>query len=236
MAYEGQPSPQGLYDPQHDHDSCGVGFVVHLKGQKSHRIIEQGLQILINLSHRGACGCEVNTGDGCGILMQMPDRFLRRETAALGFTLPPVGEYGAGLTFLPHDPAARAQIEQLSKKLESELVGLQTKLKEAQTRQQTQASMLSEVAAAQLAKDIDRLNREFTFKQQEAQSELQTMQQDLLADFEKKVLPILEALAKEKNLHAVFNVADSGAVYVFPGLNLSPELVKRVDAQYSAKK
>lgn len=129
-----------------------------------------------------------------------------------------------------------AQIEQLSKKLESELVGLQTKLKEAQTRQQTQASLLSEVAAAQLSKDIDRLNREFTFKQQEAQSELQTMQQDLLADFEKKVLPILEALAKEKNLHAVFNVADSGAVYVFPGLNLSPELVKRVDAQYSAKK
>ena len=132
--------------------------------------------------------------------------------------------------------AGTAQIEQLSKKLESELVALQTKLKEAQTRQQTQASMLSEVAAATLAKDIDRLNRELQFKQQEAQSELQTMQQDLLADFEKKVLPILEALAKEKALHVVFNVADSGAVYVFPGLNLSPELVKRVDAQYSSKK
>ena len=132
--------------------------------------------------------------------------------------------------------AGTSQIEALSKKLENELVGLQTKLKEAQTRQQTQASLLSEVAAATLAKDIDRLNREFTFKQQEAQSELQAMQADLLADFEKKVLPVLEALAKEKGLHAVFNVADSGAVYVFPGLNLSPELVKRVDAQYSSKK
>lgn len=132
--------------------------------------------------------------------------------------------------------AGTTQMEQLSKKLESELVGLQTKLKEAQTRQQTQASLLSETASAQLAKDIDRLNREFTFKQQEAQSELQTMQADLLADFEKKVLPILESLAKERNLHAVFNVADSGAVYVFPGLNLSPELVKRVDAQYQTKK
>jgi len=132
--------------------------------------------------------------------------------------------------------AGTTQMEQLSKKLEAELVGLQTKLKEAQTKQQTQSALLSEVAAAQLAKDIDRLNREFTFKQQEAQSELQTMQQDLLADFEKKVLPILELLAKERNLHAVFNVADSGAVYVFPGLNLSPELTKRVDAQYSAKK
>ncbi|MEO6222712.1 MAG: OmpH family outer membrane protein [Vicinamibacterales bacterium] len=129
-----------------------------------------------------------------------------------------------------------AQIEQLSKKLESELVALQTKLRESQSRQQTQASLLSEVAAAQLAKDIDRLTRELTFKQQEAQSELQTMQADLLSDFEKKVLPILETMAKEKNLHAVFNVADSGAVYVFPGLNLSPELVKRVDAQYTAKK
>ena len=132
--------------------------------------------------------------------------------------------------------AGTTQMEQLSKKLETELVGLQTKLKEAQTRQQTQSSLLSETAAAQLAKDIDRLNREFTFKQQEAQSEMQAAQADLLQDFEKKVLPILEALAKEKNLHAVFNVADSGAVYVFPGLNLSPELVKRVDAQYSAKK
>ena len=129
-----------------------------------------------------------------------------------------------------------AQMEQLSKKHEADLVGLQTKLKEAQTRQQTQSSLLSEAAAAQLAKDIDRLNREFTFKQQEAQSELQTLQSELLADFEKKVLPILESMAKEKNLHIVFNVADSGAVYVFPGLNLSPELVKRVDAQYSAKK
>lgn len=132
--------------------------------------------------------------------------------------------------------AGSSQLEALSKKWESELTGLQTKLKDAQSKQQSQAQLLSEVAAAQLAKDIDRLNREFTFKQQEAQSELQTMQADLLADFEKKVLPILEALAREKNLHAVFNVADSGAVYVYPGLNLSPELVKRVDAQYSAKK
>lgn len=132
--------------------------------------------------------------------------------------------------------AGSAQMEQLSKKLEGELTALNTKLKEAQTKQQTQSALLSEVSAAQLAKDIDRLTRELNFKQQEAQSELQTMQADLLADFEKKVLPILEALAKERNLHAVFNVADSGAVYVFPGLNLSPELVKRVDAQFAAKK
>lgn len=132
--------------------------------------------------------------------------------------------------------AGSQQYEALGKKLEGELTGLQTKLKDAQTRQQTQANLLSEVAAANLAKDIDRLTRELTFKQQEAQSELQTLQQDLLGDFEKKVMPILESLAKERNLHIVFNVENSGAVYVFPGLNLSPELVKRVDAQYSAKK
>ncbi len=128
------------------------------------------------------------------------------------------------------------QYEAVGKKLEGELTGLQTKLKDAQTRQQTQGALLSEVAAATLAKDIDRLTRELTFKQQEAQSELQTLQQDLLGDFEKKVMPILESLAKERSLHIVFNVENSGAVYVFPGLNLSPELVKRVDAQYSAKK
>ncbi len=132
--------------------------------------------------------------------------------------------------------AGSTQYEALGKKLQTELEGLQAKLKDAQTRQQTQANLLSEVAAANLAKDIDRLTRELTFKQQEAQSELQTLQQDLLGDFEKKVMPILESLAKERNLHIVFNVENSGAVYVFPGLNLSPELVKRVDAQYSAKK
>lgn len=132
--------------------------------------------------------------------------------------------------------AGSSQLEALSKKLESELSAIQTKLKEAQTKQQTQSQLLSEVVAAQLAKDIDRLTRELNFKQQEAQSELETMQADLLQDFQRKVLPILETLAKEKNLHAVFNVADTGAVYVFPGLNLSPELVKRVDAAFPAKK
>lgn len=132
--------------------------------------------------------------------------------------------------------AGSQQLEALSKRLETELTGLQTKLKDAQSKQQSQSQLLSEVAASQLAKDIDRLNREIQFKQQEAQSELQAMQADLLGDFEKKVVPIMEAMAKEKGLYALINVADSGALYVHPGLNLSPELVKRVDAQYPAKK
>ena len=85
-----QPVPaQGLYDPRHEHDACGVGFVVDIKGRKSHTIVSHALQLLVNLLHRGACGCEANTGDGAGILIQMPDRFFRKEAERLGFALPP---------------------------------------------------------------------------------------------------------------------------------------------------
>jgi glutamate synthase (ferredoxin) len=104
---------QGLYDPAHEHDSCGVGFVVDVKGRKSHAIVRKALQVLMNLLHRGACGCEPNTGDGAGILVQMPDRFLRRECARLGFTLPPAGEYGAGLVFLPREPMQADKVRAL---------------------------------------------------------------------------------------------------------------------------
>ncbi len=107
------PGPAGLYDPRQEHDACGVGFVVDIKGRRSHGVIEQGLQILLNLLHRGACGCEANTGDGAGVLIQMPDRFVRKSTAALGFTLPPAGEYGAGLVFLPTGRAEREQLREL---------------------------------------------------------------------------------------------------------------------------
>jgi glutamate synthase (ferredoxin) len=109
----GPPPAQGLYDPRHEHDACGVGFIVNIKGAKSHTIVSQALQVLINLLHRGACGCEVNTGDGAGILIQMPDRFLRKVTAPLGITLPPLTHYGAGMVFLPPDGTLRAQIRHL---------------------------------------------------------------------------------------------------------------------------
>src|SRR5688572_15931377 len=113
----GCPPPQGLYDPTLEKDACGVGFVVHVKGVRSHAIVKQALQLLVNLLHRGACGCEVNTGDGAGILIQMPDKFLRKEARNLGITLPPAGQYGAGCVFLPRDPAARATIEALIEKI-----------------------------------------------------------------------------------------------------------------------
>ena len=107
------PDAIGLYDPRNEHDACGVGFVVDVKGRKSHGVIEKGLQILLNLLHRGACGCEASTGDGAGVLVQMPDRFLRKATADLGFALPPAGRYGAGLVFLPKDRPGREQLRQL---------------------------------------------------------------------------------------------------------------------------
>src|SRR3989442_14093323 len=109
----GPPPAQGLYDPRHEHDACGVGFVVDIKGRKSHAIVRQALQVLINLLHRGACGCEPNTGDGAGILLQMPDKFLRKACARLGITLPAATEYGAGLVFLPRDFLQRDKIQVL---------------------------------------------------------------------------------------------------------------------------
>ena len=95
------PGRQGLYDPRHEHDACGMGFVVNLNGEKSHEIIRKGIEILINLTHRGACGCDPETGDGAGILIQIPHEFFARECAELGFSLPEPGTYGVGMMFLP---------------------------------------------------------------------------------------------------------------------------------------
>lgn len=106
------PQTQGLYDPQFEHDACGVGFIVHQKGNKSHEIVEQGLTILLNLDHRGACGCEANTGDGAGILLQVPHKFLQKVTAAEGFTLPEPGQYGVGMIYCSPDPAVRQKAQE----------------------------------------------------------------------------------------------------------------------------
>jgi glutamate synthase (ferredoxin) len=100
-----------LYDPQFEHEACGVGFVVNIKGRKSHTIIEQALQMLLNLDHRGACGCEANTGDGAGILLQTPHAFFKEVTRSAGFSLPSAAEYGVGMVYMPHDPAQRAECE-----------------------------------------------------------------------------------------------------------------------------
>ncbi|MEO5701138.1 MAG: glutamate synthase large subunit [Casimicrobiaceae bacterium] len=106
------PVRQGLYDPANEHDACGLGFIAHIKGQKSHAIVTQALQILKNLTHRGATGADALQGDGAGILIQLPDAFLRRACGRSGLTLPAVGQYGVGMVFLPKEPASRMACEQ----------------------------------------------------------------------------------------------------------------------------
>jgi glutamate synthase domain-containing protein 2/glutamate synthase domain-containing protein 1/glutamate synthase domain-containing protein 3 len=107
----------GLYSPEQEHDSCGVGVVANIKGVKSHQIVAEGIQVLINLGHRGACGRDPETGDGSGVLIQMPDSFFRIECASLGITLPPLDEYGVGMVFLPHQEDAQAKCEALIEKV-----------------------------------------------------------------------------------------------------------------------
>ncbi len=104
---------QGLYDPWFEHDGCGVGVVADIKGRRSHRVVRQSLEVLVNLGHRGAQGADPKTGDGAGILLQMPHRLFQRECAKLGIDLPEPGRYGVGMVFLPQDPEERALCKRL---------------------------------------------------------------------------------------------------------------------------
>ncbi len=117
MSQSFYPQKQGLYDPAFEHDNCGVGFVCHMKGKKSHKIVRAGIEILENLTHRGACGCDPETGDGAGILMQLPDKFLRKECAKLNIELPAIGDYGAGIVFLPPSLNDRNAVEQIFERI-----------------------------------------------------------------------------------------------------------------------
>ncbi|MFT7003230.1 MAG: glutamate synthase domain-containing protein 2/glutamate synthase domain-containing protein 1 [Sulfurimonas sp.] len=121
------PKEEGLYDPELEHDACGVGFVAHLKGEASHGIVSKGIELLINLEHRGAVGAQKNSGDGAGILTQMPDKFLRRVLKEDGINLPEFGHYGVGVVFLPRDPEAYAEckaiVEDCIEELGQEFLG-----------------------------------------------------------------------------------------------------------------
>ena len=110
---EPQGQQRGLYRPEFEHDGCGVGVVANIKGVRSHDIVEKGLEVLVNLAHRGASGSDPLTGDGAGILLQMPDAFLRQEAAKLHIELPAPGDYGVGTVFLPQDPRAQAQCQRI---------------------------------------------------------------------------------------------------------------------------
>ena len=113
MSFNAIPDKQGLYDPINEHDACGVGFIAHIKGQQSHDIVCKGLEILKNITHRGAVGADPLAGDGAGILIQTPDAFLRAECLASGIRLPAQGEYGVGMIFLPRNAELRASCEKI---------------------------------------------------------------------------------------------------------------------------
>jgi len=121
------PSKQGLYDPQFEHDACGVGFIVHMKGQKSHAIVEQGLTILLNIDHRGAVGAETNTGDGAGILIQVPHQFFRKVAAAENIILPEPRQYGVAMVYASPNPeqreAGRREFEQIVREEGQQVLG-----------------------------------------------------------------------------------------------------------------
>jgi len=121
------PQNQGLYDSRNEHDACGVGFIANIRGEKSNSVVQRGLQILLNLDHRGAVGADPLVGDGAGILIQIPDALLRDWAANSGVTLPQPGDYGVAMCFLPRDPAARdfgvAHFEKLIAKEGQKLLG-----------------------------------------------------------------------------------------------------------------
>jgi glutamate synthase domain-containing protein 1 len=106
-----------LQDPKIEHDACGVGFVVNVKGERSHDIVQKGLTVLQNLTHRGACGCDPHTGDGAGILVQIPDAFFRHEAKSLRIDLPAAGQYGVGMVFLPSEVNQRNECERIVEKV-----------------------------------------------------------------------------------------------------------------------
>jgi glutamate synthase (NADPH/NADH) large chain len=113
MKEQGYPQRQGLYDPAFEHDACGFGFVVDIQGRRSHDIVEKALAVLVNLEHRGAAGSEKNSGDGAGVLVQAPHRFLEKAADEVGVKLPPPGQYGVGMVFLPQADASRQACERL---------------------------------------------------------------------------------------------------------------------------
>ncbi len=147
----GMPEQQGLYSPSNERDACGLGFVAHIKGQKSHLIVQQGLQILANLTHRGATGYDPKLGDGAGILIQMPDAFMRKEATKLGINLPVLGSYACGTAFLPQTKNGREACESIVARIIHE---------EAQTLLGWREVPRDNSNIAQAAKDVEPVMRQ----------------------------------------------------------------------------
>ena len=188
------PSRQGLYDPANEHDACGVGFVAHIKNKKSHAIVEHGLGILKNLEHRGATGYDPKLGDGAGILLQLPDAFLREETATLGFKLPVEGNYAVGQVFLPQSANGRAACESAFARIVCE---------EGQTFLGWRDVPRDNSGLAEAAREIEPVIRQIFIAKGESTADQ--------AAFERKLFVIRKRVEHEV---ARLNIADKGMFYL----------------------
>jgi glutamate synthase (ferredoxin) len=159
MKANGLPSKQGLYDPQYERDACGIGFVVNVKGTKSHKIVHQALTTLNNLSHRGGCGSEPNTGDGAGILIQISHDFFKNKCTEIGIDLPSKDEYGIGMIFLPPDLTQRESCEKRFVEIVEEegltFLGWRTVPVDASTLGDTAKSCMPYIRQAFIGKNSD---------------------------------------------------------------------------------
>jgi len=205
------PKAQGLYNPSHERDACGVGFVAHIKGKKSHEIVQKGLELLTNLTHRGATGYDPKLGDGAGLLMQLPDAFMRQEATKLNMPLPAAGQYAVGNVFLPQTAQNRAQCEALVAKIIAE---------EQQTLLGWRDVPVDNRNIAQAARDVEPLMRQVFVASTVAD---QTIFERKLFVIRKRIEHAVRALQLQDNA-AFYMPSLSSRTIVYKGMLLANEV------------
>ena len=209
----GMPEQQGLYSPSNERDACGLGFVAHIKGKKSHQIVQQGLQILANLTHRGATGYDPKLGDGAGILIQMPDAFMRKEATKLGISLPAVGSYACGTAFLPQTKNGREACESIVARIIHE---------EAQTLLGWRDVPRDNSNIAQAAKDVEPVMRQVFIGRGENVADQNTFERKLFV-IRKRIEHEVRALKLEDSAQFYFPSLSSKTI-IYKGMLLANEV------------
>jgi glutamate synthase (NADPH/NADH) large chain len=209
----GMPEQQGLYSPSNERDACGLGFVAHIKGKKSHQIVQQGLQILANLTHRGATGYDPKLGDGAGILIQMPDAFMRKEATKLGINLPAVGSYACGTAFLPQTKNGREACESIVARIIHE---------EAQTLLGWRDVPRDNSNIAQAAKNVEPVMRQVFIGRGENVADQNTFERKLFV-IRKRIEHEVRALKLEDSAQFYFPSLSSKTI-IYKGMLLANEV------------
>ena len=209
----GMPEQQGLYSPSNERDACGLGFVAHIKGKKSHQIVQQGLQILANLTHRGATGYDPKLGDGAGILIQMPDAFMRKEATKLGINLPAVGSYACGTAFLPQTKNGREACESIVARIIHE---------EAQTLLGWRDVPRDNSNIAQAAKDVEPVMRQVFIGRGENVADQNAFERKLFV-IRKRIEHEVRALKLEDSAEFYFPSLSSKTI-IYKGMLLANEV------------